>query len=193
MSIANSPRIAPVEPPYETDIAEAFTRIMPEGMAPLTLFRTMANSPRVLQRMFAGALLDPGTVDLRDREIVILRTCFRCGSEYEWGVHVALFSKRAALSGAEVEATKNRAPEVPCLDARERILMQMVDELHDDATVSDAVWGNLCEYYSSEQILELIALVGYYHTISFITNAARVPLEDFAPRFAGEASDKSSS
>jgi hypothetical protein len=53
-----APRIAPVDAPYEAPIAEAFARIMPPGREPLKLFRTMARSPRVLQRMFAGGLLD---------------------------------------------------------------------------------------------------------------------------------------
>ena len=41
------PRIAPAEPPYEPQIAAAFERIMPPGVPPLVLFRTMAKSPRV--------------------------------------------------------------------------------------------------------------------------------------------------
>ncbi|HEV7760231.1 MAG TPA: hypothetical protein VGO78_14620 [Acidimicrobiales bacterium] len=32
---------------------------------------------------------------MRDREIVIDRTCARCGCQYEWGVHVAFFGDRA--------------------------------------------------------------------------------------------------
>src|SRR4051812_41906570 len=99
------PRIAPVEAPYETSIAQTFERIMPAGMAPLTLFRTMARNPRVLQRMFAGNLLDKGTIGLREREILILRTCARCGAEYEWGVHVALFAKTAGLEQPQIHAS----------------------------------------------------------------------------------------
>ena len=35
-------RIAPAEPPYAPAIAEALGRIMPPGLEPLVLFRTMA-------------------------------------------------------------------------------------------------------------------------------------------------------
>jgi len=38
-------------------------------------------------------------------------------------------------------------------------------------------------HYTDEQALELIVLVGYYHTISFVTNAACVELESGVPRF----------
>lgn len=84
-----APRIEPLDSPFEPSVAEAFSRFLPPGMAPLKLFRTQAHNPRVLQRMFAGNLLDAGSVSARVRELVILRTCARCGSEYEWGVHVA--------------------------------------------------------------------------------------------------------
>ena len=47
-------------------------------MESLHLFRTQAHNPRVLQRMFAGNLLDAGAIDQRTRELVILRTCARC-------------------------------------------------------------------------------------------------------------------
>lgn len=175
------PRITPIEAPYDPAIAEMFARVMPPGMEPLKLFRTMARSPRILQRMFAGSLLDKGPVALRDREIVILRTCARCGSEYEWGVHVAMFAERAGLSEQEIAASIGG--DAGLWPARERALIELVDELHDTAQLSDAGWNALAAHFSPEQVLELIALVGYYHTISFMTNACRVDLESTAARF----------
>jgi alkylhydroperoxidase family enzyme len=71
--------------------------MMPPGMAPLRLFRTIAHNPRVLEKIRASNLLDRGSLDRRDREIVILRTTARCGCEYEWGVHVAFFSAKVGL------------------------------------------------------------------------------------------------
>ena len=70
-------RITPAEPPYQPAIAEALERIMPAGVEPLVLFRTMARSPRVFRKVFAGSLLDKGPLRLRRREIVIDRTMAR--------------------------------------------------------------------------------------------------------------------
>ena len=42
--------------------------------------------------MMAGSLLDRGSISMRNRELMILRICARCGAEYEWGVHVAIGS-----------------------------------------------------------------------------------------------------
>jgi alkylhydroperoxidase family enzyme len=63
------------------------------------------------------------------------------------------------------------------------LLLNIVDELHESSTVSDVLWAELVQHYSSAQLIEIIALVGNYHAISFITNAAKVQLESFAPRF----------
>ena len=70
---------------------------MPPGVPPLVLFRTMARSPRVFAKMFAGGLLDKGPLSLRQREIVIDRTTARLGCEYEWGVHIAFFAERVGF------------------------------------------------------------------------------------------------
>lgn len=176
-------RIVPLEAPYDDAVAQTFNRFMPPGMEPLKLFRTQAHNPRVLQRMFAGNLLDKGSLDLRARELLILRTCARCGSEYEWGVHVALFAGPATLSAADVAATLKNDHAQSDLPAQEALLLRVVDELHDTSTISDSLWNALVQHYSSAQILEMIALTGNYHSISFIANAARVELETFAPRF----------
>ena len=102
------PRIAPAEAPYPPQIAAELARIMPEGVEPLVLFRTLAKSPRVFEKTFAGGLLDKGPLSLRQREIVIDRTTARLGCEYEWGVHIALFAERAGFSREQVAATQPR-------------------------------------------------------------------------------------
>lgn len=178
------PRIAPMEPPYDAEVDQAFSRIMPPGMPPLKLFRTQAHNKRVLLRMFAGNLLDKGTVSLRERELVILRTCARCDSEYEWGVHVTLFAAKAGLSKEDIAATLSGKPELTALPVSEVLLLKAVDELHASSTMTDVLWAKLEQHFSQEQILEIISLTGSYHTVSFITNATKVELESFAARFA---------
>ena len=46
------------------------------------------------------------SLTLRDREIVIDRTCARCRCEYEWGVHVAFFADRAGFNGEQITSAR---------------------------------------------------------------------------------------
>ena|SRR5450432_1850183 len=181
--MSTEPRIQPAAAPYSDPVAASLARIMPEGVPPLLLFRTVAANERVFLRMMAGGLLDRGALTLRERELVIDRTCFRCGSEYEWGVHVAFFGARVALTTDETRDLCAEDPETTVFGARERLLLRMCDELHATSTIGDVLWTELALEWSSEQLLELLALAGYYHAIAFMTNALRLPLEPFAARF----------
>ena len=108
-----APRIAPIEPPYDQDIQQQFDQIM-RGAPPLMLFRVMAGNARAWQKFRAGSLLDRGPLSLREREIVIDRTCAQTGCEYEWGVHVTTFAEAAHLTGEQVRATVLENADAAC-------------------------------------------------------------------------------
>ncbi len=176
-------RLAPLEAPYEDAVAEQFARFMPPGIPPLGLFRTLAHNPRVLTKFFAGSLLDRGSLSLRERELAILRTCYRCGSEYEWGVHVTVFAKRAGLADEEVRATCAAVPPEGVFSKRDAGILRLCDALHASADVDDALHAELEREFESAQLVELLVLAGFYHTVAFVTNALRIELEPSAARF----------
>ncbi len=177
------PRIAPAEAPYPPRIAAELARIMPKGVEPLVLFRTLAKSPRIFEKMFAGGLLDKGALSLRQREIVIDRTTARLGCEYEWGVHIAFFAERVAMNAAQVSAMVHGPADAACWTVDEQSLLALVDDLVDRRTITDATWTSLATHFDETQILEAIALIGYYHTISFLCLGLKLPLERYAARF----------
>ena len=174
-------RIEPAQSPYEPEIANALQRIMPPGIEPLVLFRTMAKSPRVFAKMFAGGLLDKGPLSLRQREIVIDRTTARLGCEYEWGVHIAFFADKAGLTSEQVAATRTDA--AACWTEEEQALIALVDDLVDRRTIASATWDRARAHFDEAQLIEVIALVGYYHTISFLCRGLDLPLESYGARF----------
>ncbi len=172
-------RVAPVPQPYPPELQAVFDRIMPPGIPPLALFATLARVPRIWDRFRAGSLLDRGPVSIRHREIVIDRTCARCGCGYEWGVHIAFFAQRAALTPEQIRATMHGDSQDPSWTDEERLLIRLVDELHDSTNISDQLWAALAATFSVEQILELIALVGFYHAVSFFANGLRLAAEPY--------------
>lgn len=174
-------RLPPRQPPFEASIDDDLAKLMPPGVPPLRLFLTLAHNPRVLRRIHKGGLLDAGSIALRDREIVILRTCALCGSEYEWGVHVRFFAAAAGLTPAELAGTVTG--DAAAFGDRERLLVALCDALHRTATAPDALWRSLAAAYRPDQLVELVALAGQYHTIAYLTNALEIELEPDAPRF----------
>jgi alkylhydroperoxidase family enzyme len=180
MELNTAPRVDPVTPPYAPDVQAMFDKIMPPGLPPLTLFTTLARAPRIFDRFRAGSLLDRGPVSLRHREIVIDRTCARCGCSYEWGVHVAFFADRAALTPEQVRATVRGDATHLAWSGEELLLIRLVDELHDTADLSAQLWKALVTAFSIEQIFELIALAGFYHTVSFFANGLKLGAEPYA-------------
>jgi alkylhydroperoxidase family enzyme len=179
-------RIAPLVPPYATDIQQDFDRIMPPGVPPLSLFRTIATSERAWGKFRAGSLLDRGPLSLRQREIVIDRTCALTGCEYEWGVHVRFFAARAELTDEQVRSTVTGPADADCWSQAERALIAAVDALHHRATWSQPEFDELRRHYSDAQIFEIIQLCGFYRTVSYFANALDLPREEMAARFPAE-------
>lgn len=174
-------RIAPLNPPYAPEVQAVFDKVMPAGIDPLVLFRTVAVNGRVYQRFNAGGLLDRGLLTLRQREIVIDRTCALNRCEYEWGVHIALFAAKVRFTPRQIEATVQNGEAGWAAD--ELLLLEVCEELDGTRTISDVLWRRLTEHFTAEQILEIIALIGFYRTVSLYCNALALPLEPFAARF----------
>ena len=188
------PRIAPLDPPYDPEVQKLFDLVMPAGMEPLVLFRVLARSERLFPRFMRAGVLDQGPVPIRDREIVIHRTTARCRAEYEWGVHANAFGRPLGLGDAVLRATVHGRADDPAFDERQSALVRMCDELHDEATVSDATWERLRAHFDELQALELIYTAGLYHCVSFLVNGLRLGHEPFGARFAdfGELADSAS-
>jgi alkylhydroperoxidase family enzyme len=175
-------RIAPLEPPYAPEIQAQFDRIM-RGAPPLMLFRVMASNTRAWEKFRAGSLLDRGPLSLREREIVIDRTCALTQCEYEWGVHVATFAQAAGLTEAQIRATVCEGADAPCWSPAEQALIAAVDALHERATLSEDEFKTLSAHYEDAKIFEIILLCGFYRTVSYLASGFDLPLEKNAPRF----------
>lgn len=181
-------RIAPLELPLDREHAAVLQKWMPPipGVEPLALFRVLIRHPKLAERMHplgAFQLGKESSLALRDRELVIDRTSARCGCEYEWGIHTALLGRRAGLDPPTIAATVDSRAEEQVWSARDRVLISLVDSLHDTGSVSDTLWAQFRDHWTEEQALEIAVLTGYYHGISFIANMAGLSPEAWALRF----------
>lgn len=175
--------LKPLIPPHDPEIAAVLDGYPQQNGYILNLFRTFANSMRFLTKAVPNLLDKDSPLPLREREIVILRTTANLNCEYEWGVHVAIFAKAAGLSDAQVSATQNGSANDAVWSNAESLLIRCVDNLCDRGNIANVQLADFQKRWSLDAQLEIMALCGTYHTVSFVANSARLANEDFGTQF----------
>lgn len=177
----STPRIPPIT---DEEADEQIRTLLEEVRLPnaeaVNIFATLVRYPGLYRRWmpFAGKLL-AGKLPARDRELLILRSAWRCASSYEWGQHVRL-AKQAGISADEIDRVA-AGPDAAGWDAADRSLLIAVDELHEGACITDATWDALAARYDERQMIELPMLVGQYHMLAFALNSLGVQREAGVP------------
>ena len=166
-SLPEGPRIDPL-PPH------------PDDPGRLNIFRTLEHNPDLARGFLklGGHLLGGGILPAREREIVILRTGSRGGSEYEFGQHTRI-GREAGLTDDEITRLAHDRPESWSDD--DEALIALVDELCDDDVVSEGTWARLGARWTDAQLLELLVLAGYYRLVCGMLNSVGVALEPATP------------
>ena len=179
------PRIAPLRPDALT--SEQRELIGGGATPPLNIFLTLARYPGLLRKWlpFGGKLLAGGKLAARDRELVILRSAFRCGARYEWAQHVAI-AGTAGLTTEEIRRVAN-GPAAAGWSAADATLLRAVDELVDDHCIGPATWSLLAEHYTTEQLIEIPMLAGHYAMLAGVLNSLGVQPESADLPGLGEA------
>lgn len=173
------PRIDPVTDETATDEQrDILTERATPGQPILNVFRTMVNAPAAAKGFLAwGRYILSKKNDLppREREIVILRTGFRCRSGYEWTQHVRI-GLAVGLTPAEIERIKAGADAAGWSEA-DAALIRAADELHDDQFITDATWTALGRHFSKKQQMDVVFTTGQYTQVSMILNSFGVQLD----------------
>ena len=159
-------------------MAEVLAKTAVRDGEPLNIFRTLAHQPTLLKRFNAlgGAFLAHGLLPARERELVILRVGWNCRSVYEFGQHT-LMGREAGLTEAEVAALATTRAGGPWSDDDEA-LIALADEICADDCASDATFDALRKRWSDAELVELVALVGFYRMVSGMLNTLGVQPED---------------
>jgi alkylhydroperoxidase family enzyme len=154
--------------------------------APLNIFRTLAHNAALSKgfRRLGAHLLTGGVLPAREREIVILRVGWRCGSEYEFGQHHVI---GMSVGLTEVEIARLADCGSGDWDDGDRALVALADELCEDDLVAEGTWRTLSQRWSEAELLELLVLAGFYRLVSGMLNSVGVALEPPTPRWPPSA------
>ncbi len=179
--LGKPPRIVPLEPSeLGQEATESARALRKAASAPasdeVTEFTaTMLRHPALYQRHTELAFqLYGGSLAPRDRELIILRVGWLCKAPYEWGEHVKI-GKRVGLVREEIErVTKGSA--APGWDEHDRAILSAVEQLTENAMISDETWAVLERGLDAKQLIELPVLVGQYQGLAYLQNALRLRL-----------------
>lgn len=144
----------------------------------INITRTLANHPALAEAWlgFARYVLGDNTLPPRDRELLILRIGYLCGSEYEWGQHTRI-ARSVGVTDDEILRVID-GPDAAGWSPLDSALLRAVDELHHDSEVSDDTWAALSAHYDTRQLMDLVFTVGQYNLVSMALRTFRVPLDE---------------
>ncbi|MEQ9126513.1 MAG: carboxymuconolactone decarboxylase family protein, partial [Alphaproteobacteria bacterium] len=124
---SGAPRLGPLRD-HEMDRSAREMLAKARGAFPsVNVLDTIARHPDLLRRwmpLFAHCL-HKQSLNLRQREIVILRTGWLAGSAYEWSQHVPIARQRG-VKAAEIEAV-TAGPAHPTWSSDDRAILESVD------------------------------------------------------------------
>jgi len=169
------PRLTPLGREERTEEQRLLLSAIPRDEVP-NLFSTMARHPALYRAWFPFCiqLLVNSVFSPRERELMIIRTAWLCGSAYELENHLELGAE-VGLTGYDFAAVTGDGSET--WTPRERLLVAAVGELHAKHTICDATWQELSTLLTTEQLIELPVLVGHYILLAGMLNSLGVPLD----------------
>lgn len=180
--------LRPIEEPYPEAVADILARYPQENGYILKIFGVFANSVRFLAKGMPNLLDKDSPLSLRTREIVILRVTASRNCEYEWGVHVAIFSKHAGLSEGQIADTRNEVLTSADWTETDRVVISAIDQLLASGQMDRPILTQFRAEFSPEEQLEICALAGAYQTVSFVANIAQIDGEPFGAKFPDQSS-----
>jgi alkylhydroperoxidase family enzyme len=147
----------------------------PKGLGVLGTFAHHPDLTAAFMTFNAHVLL-ASTLSDRQRELVILRVAALRDATYEWAQH-AVLAGDAGIDDTEVAAVAD-GPDGSDWSTDERALLQAVDELIGDGTISDPTWAVLSGALDTRQVLDLVFTVGAYDALAMALRTCGTPLDD---------------
>ncbi len=148
-----------------------------ERLAPLNIFRMMANAPGLVRPFvdLGGAFLFDGKLDPVTRECAILRVGYLSNAGYETAQHEKI-GRDLGMSEALIEAVKI-GPEAPPLTAEQTLTLAFVDDLVANVKAGDATFQPVLAHFGAEQAQELTLVTGYYMMVCRFLETFEVDIE----------------
>jgi 4-carboxymuconolactone decarboxylase len=180
----STPRIPPLSPGQWT--AQQRELITPQIRADgsvLNIYATMIQHPGLYtpRASFGTYLRSETSLPPITRELLIMRTAFLIGAEYEWAHHVG-YARAAGLMDQEI-ARIAAGPDAAGWREESQAVLRAADELRREAFITDGTWGILAQSYNVKQLIEIVFTVGGYTMTGLAINSFGIQIEPGYPAF----------
>ena len=147
-------------------------------LAPLNIFRMMANAPGLLRPFvdLGGAFLFTGKLDPVTRECAILRVGYLSQASYETAQHEKI-GRDVGMTDALIASVK-AGPTARDLSEEHRLTLAYVDDLVSNVKAGNETFQPALAHFGSEQLQELTLITGYYMMVCRFLETFEVDLED---------------
>ena len=151
-----------------------------ESMAGLSVYRALLRHPQLasaVNHLLTTLLFTGNKLDVRLRELLIMRIGWTTGAKYEWTQHWH-FAERVGLPPEDVIAVRDWRLSTR-LGAADRAVLAAVDDTLECGKISDSVWAECVRHVGSpEQLLEMVIAIGNWNMFSQLLRSVEIPLED---------------
>jgi 4-carboxymuconolactone decarboxylase len=121
-----------------------------------------------------GTALRNGSLDRRLFELMVLIVARHWSAQYEWFAH-AKQALTAGLSAEVLAAIRDRRkPDLARAD--ETLVYNLVTEVNETRTLSQATYDRAIELLGLERVIELITAIGFYTMVAVVLNGFDAPV-----------------
>lgn len=141
----------------------------------------LLTSPELLRRYLTMTeyLRQKTSLPKRLNEMAILLEARLWDAQYEWWAHEPL-ARKAGLAEPIIEALRaGRRP--PDMEPDEAVVYDVVTELLVRRNVTDETFGRAKQILGEQQVVDLIAVAGFYVMVSSVIIAGRVAIPNDGP------------
>lgn len=174
ISVVSTPRIAPLSAQNLDE--ETRTRVASnlENGERSAFFTAIACYPALVKDWapIIRYVDNQNTLAPQERMIVALRTATQCQSATELADR-ATVARRAGVSSALIDSLKSNAPQLND-DPRQKLLVDAVDQLIEEKVIGDALWARMKEYFSDEELMDVVFATATELMICWMQNALGV-------------------
>jgi 4-carboxymuconolactone decarboxylase len=141
----------------------------------------LIKSPELLKRylMMTDYLRQKTSLPHRLNEMAILLEARLWDAQYEWWAHEPL-ARKAGLSDAIInDIREGKRPSA--MQADEAVVYDVVTELLNKRQLSDDTFGKAKQLLGEQQVVDLVAVTGFYVMVSAVVIGGRIAIPNGAP------------